>query len=80
MNSKQNFLIFHIHCISNSYYIFLKGWVVLDAVNEEPIEIENDDVQKQSEKDENLFGTSKDNLKDDTLNDGPIGKIGLNKT
>ena len=53
--------------------------MVLDVVNEIPIEIENDDVQKQSEKDENLFGTSKDILKDDTLNDGPIGKIGLNK-
>ena len=54
--------------------------MVLDAVNEKPIEIENDDVQKQSEKDENLFGTSKDILEHDTLNDGTIGKIGTNKT
>ena len=54
--------------------------MVLDAVNEKTIEIENDDVQKQSEKDENILKTSKDILKNDILKDGIIGKIETNKT
>ena len=54
--------------------------MVLDAVNEKTIEIENDDVQKQSEKDENILKTSKDILKNDILKDSIIGKIKTNKT
>ena len=54
--------------------------MVLDALNEKPIEIENDDLQKHSEKDEKIFNTSKDILKNDILKDGIIGKIETNKT
>ena len=54
--------------------------MVLDALNEKPIEIENDDLQKHSEKDEKIFNTSKDILKNDILKDSIIGKIKTNKT